>query len=88
MPKGDTNRVLVSGASGSDMRKLDTELKLLGFKLVRVGKHKTYRNDDGLTLTMSKTSSDQRSLKNALRFAQRVTRDPSTHPALRRKDQK
>lgn len=88
MPKGDTNRVLVSGASGSDLRKLDVELKLLGFKLVRVGKHRTYRNDDGLTLTTSQTPSDQRAVKNALQFARRITRDPSTHPAFRRKDQK
>jgi predicted RNA binding protein YcfA (HicA-like mRNA interferase family) len=70
------------------MRKLDTELKLLGFKLVRVGKHRIYRNDNGLTLTMAQTPSDHRALKNVMQFARRVTRDPSTHPALRRKEQK
>lgn len=81
------NRSLVNGSSGSDVRRLDTELRKLGFKLVGVGKHKKYKNELGLTVIIPVSPSDTRWTKNALKFAQRVTENPESHPAMRKRGQ-
>lgn len=88
MLQTDRNAVLAKGGVGGDARKLDLELRKLGFKLVGVGKHKKYKNEKRLTVTVPTSPSDVRWSKNTLKFAQRVTENPELHPAMRKRGHK
>jgi hypothetical protein len=56
-------------------------LRLHDFGLVRHGKHKIYRNPDGLTYVNASTPSDRRASRNALATLKRLTRHLDRAPA-------